>query len=142
SVRLTRETRWDTVRSPHIFMGLLAAPDPGIRQWCERLQTEESRLLAEFQEMFFLGEGASDPVIALNREVLSDNALRLRRAALQRAGGRPQRRITPLDLLISLLTASNSVVAECFERLLGVTAAKLTELAVKAEQAVAPRPEA
>jgi hypothetical protein len=38
-----------------------------------------------------------------------------------------------MDLLISLLTASNSIVAECFERI-GVTAAKLTELAVLAEQ--------
>ena len=38
-----------------------------------------------------------------------------------------------MDLLISLLTASNSIVAECFERI-GVTAAKLTELAVMAEQ--------
>jgi len=34
--------------------------------------------------------------------------------------------------LISLLTAANSIVAECFERI-GVTAAKLTELAVIAE---------
>jgi hypothetical protein len=32
-----------------------------------------------------------------------------------------------------LLTATNSIVAECFERI-GVTAAKLTELAVLAEQ--------
>jgi hypothetical protein len=38
-----------------------------------------------------------------------------------------------MDLLISLLTAPNSIVAECFERI-GVTAAKLTELAVMAEQ--------
>jgi hypothetical protein len=37
-----------------------------------------------------------------------------------------------MDLLISLLTASNSIVADCFERI-GVTAAKLTELAVMAE---------
>jgi hypothetical protein len=40
--------------------------------------------------------------------------------------------MTPMDLLISLLTTPNSIVAECFERI-GVTAAKLTELAVIAE---------
>jgi hypothetical protein len=38
-----------------------------------------------------------------------------------------------MDLLITLLTASNSIVAECFDRI-GVTPAKLTELAVLAEQ--------
>jgi hypothetical protein len=37
-----------------------------------------------------------------------------------------------MDLLISLLTTAHSIVAECFERI-GVTAAKLTELAVLAE---------
>ena len=41
-------------------------------------------------------------------------------------------------LLIVLFTASNSIVAECFERI-GVTAAKLTELAVIAEQQSARR---
>ena len=49
------------------------------------------------------------------------------------AAPRARTRITPMDLLISLLTATNSIVAECFERI-GVTAAKLTELAVMAEQ--------
>jgi hypothetical protein len=37
-----------------------------------------------------------------------------------------------MDLLISLLTMPSSIVAQCFERI-GVTAAKLTELAVIAE---------
>jgi hypothetical protein len=37
-----------------------------------------------------------------------------------------------MDLLICLLTASNSIVADCFQRI-GVTAAKLTEQAVIAE---------
>ena len=36
-----------------------------------------------------------------------------------------------MDLLITLFTTPNSIVAECFERI-GVTAAKLTELAVLA----------
>jgi hypothetical protein len=38
-----------------------------------------------------------------------------------------------MDLLITLFTAPNSIVAECFERI-GVTAARLTELAVLAER--------
>ena len=37
-----------------------------------------------------------------------------------------------MDLLITLLTAANSIVADCFERI-GVTPAKLTEQAVIAE---------
>ena len=37
AIRLARETRWDSVRSPHIFMGLLAVPDPGVRVWGDRI---------------------------------------------------------------------------------------------------------
>src|SRR5207244_1471111 len=67
------------------------------------------------------------------RESLPDTVIRLLREALQRARDHQRPVITPMDLLISLLTAANSIVAECFERI-GVTAAKLTEYAVIAEQ--------
>ena len=30
SLRLAKETRWDSVRSPHVFMGLLSVPDASI----------------------------------------------------------------------------------------------------------------
>jgi len=133
SLRLTHETRWDTVRSPHVFMGLLAVPDATVRNWGDRLRADLPRLLAQFQELFHQDEGESEAPLALHREFLSDNVIRLLREALQRAHDHQRPVITPMDLLISLLTAANSIVAECFERI-GVTAAKLTEQAVIAEQ--------
>jgi ATP-dependent Clp protease ATP-binding subunit ClpA len=132
SLRLARETRWDTVRSPHVFMGLLAVPDASVRNWGERLQADLNKLLGQFQELFHQEEGEDEAVLVLNREFLSDNVIRLLRDAYSRAADHHRNKITPMDLLISLLTASNSIVAECFERI-GVTAAKLTELAVIAE---------
>jgi ATP-dependent Clp protease ATP-binding subunit ClpA len=132
AIRLARETRWDSVRSPHVFMGLLAAPDASVRNWGDRLQADLSKLLGQFQELFHQEEGEEEPILALNREFLSDNVIRLLREAYTRAQDHHRRSISEMDLLISLLTASNSIVAECFERI-GVTAAKLTELAVIAE---------
>ena len=132
SLRLAREARWDTVRSPHVFMGLLAVPDASVRNWGERLQADLSKLLSQFQELFHQEEGDEEALLILNREFLSDNVIRLLREAHDRASDHNRPRVTPMDLLISLLTASNSIVAECFERI-GVTAAKLTELAVMAE---------
>ena len=132
SVRLARETRWDSLRSPHVFMGLLAVPDASVTNWGERLQADLTKLLSQFQELFHQEEGDEEAVLALNREFLSDNVIRLLREAYNRASDHRRQKITPMDLLISLLTASNSIVAECFERI-GVTAAKLTELAVIAE---------
>ena len=133
AIRLARETRWDSVRSPHIFMGLLAVPDPGVKLWGDRLGADLGRLLAQFQELFHQEEGECEALLLLNREFLSDNVIRLLRDAYCRAIDNRRKSITPMDLLISLLTATNSIVAECFERI-GVTAAKLTELAVLAEQ--------
>jgi ATP-dependent Clp protease ATP-binding subunit ClpA len=132
ALRLARETRWDSVRSPHVFMGLLAVPDASVSNWGERLQADLSKLLDQFQELFHQDEGEDEAILVLNREFLSDNVIRLLREAFSRATDHRRARITPMDLLISLLTASNSIVAECFERI-GVTAAKLTELAVMAE---------
>jgi ATP-dependent Clp protease ATP-binding subunit ClpA len=133
SVRLARETRWDSLRSPHIFMGLLVNPDPGVRNWGDRLKADLPQLLSQFQQLFHQEEGEPEPVLVLTREFFSDNVIRLMRESYGRALDHHRGRITPMDLLISLLTASNSIVAECFERI-GVTAAKLTELAVMAEQ--------
>jgi ATP-dependent Clp protease ATP-binding subunit ClpA len=132
SLRLARETRWDSLRSPHVFMGLLARPDCCVRLWGDRLGADLSRLLGQFQELFHQEEGEEEAVLALNREFLSDNVIRLLRESLTRAHEHDRGQITPMDLLISLLTASNSIVADCFERI-GVTAAKLTEQAVIAE---------
>jgi ATP-dependent Clp protease ATP-binding subunit ClpA len=133
ALRLARETRWDSVRSPHVFMGLLAAPDANVCNWGQRLQADLPKLLGQFQELFHQDEVEDEAVLILNREFLSDNVIRLLREAVNRARDHDRLKITPMDLLISLLTATNSIVADCFERI-GVTAAKLTELAVIAEQ--------
>ena len=85
TVRLTRETRWDTVRSPHVFMGLLARPDSCVKLWGDRLGADLARLLGQFQELFHQEEGEEEAVLALNREFLSDNVIRLLRDAITRA---------------------------------------------------------
>jgi ATP-dependent Clp protease ATP-binding subunit ClpA len=132
ALRLARETRWDSIRSPHVFMGLLAVPDASVRNWGERLQADLSLLLDQFQELFHQDQGEEEAVLVLNREFLSDNVIRLLRDAYSRAVDQGRNQITPMDLLISLFTAPCSIVAACFERI-GMTAAKLTELAVMAE---------
>src|SRR5438552_7073659 len=85
SIRLARETRWDSVRSPHVFMGLLSAPDASVHNWGERLQADLPKLLGQFQELFHQDEGEDEAVLALNREFLSDNVIRLLRDASNRA---------------------------------------------------------
>lgn len=131
-LRLAHETRWDSIRSPHIFMGLLAVPDANLQNWGERLQADLSMLLDQFQELFYQEQGEEEAVLALNREFLSDNVIGLLRDAYHRALDHQRGKVTPMDLLISLLAAPCSIVAECFSRI-GVKTVKLIELAVMAE---------
>jgi ATP-dependent Clp protease ATP-binding subunit ClpA len=135
SLALTRATNWDSVRTPHLFMGLLAAPDPGVFTWATRLGADLQKLLDQFRELF-LQDAEPVPPLLLNREFLSDNVLRLLRDAYARARdyGRPT--IGQMDLLITLFSTPNSIVAECFERI-GVTATHLTDIAVQAERELA-----
>lgn len=135
ALALTRATNWDSVRTPHLFMGLLAAPDPGVFAWATRLKADLPRLLDQFRDLFHQ-DAEPVPPLLLNREFLSDNVLRLLRDAYARARdyGRPN--MGQMDLLITLFSTPNSIVAECFERV-GVTAAELTEIAVAAEREVA-----
>src|SRR3954451_17589690 len=103
SIRLARETRWDSLRSPHVFMGLLAVPDASVCNWGERLQADLGKLLSQFQELFHQEDGEDEAFLALNREFLSDNVIRLLREAFNRAADHRRTKITPMDLLISLL---------------------------------------
>src|SRR5436853_7565783 len=73
AVRLARETRWDSLRSPHVFMGLLAEPDPRVCDWGARLRADLPKLLDQFQELFHQDDGEAEPVVLLHREFLSDN---------------------------------------------------------------------
>ena len=137
SLRLARRPRWDSVRTPHLFMGLLAGPDPASALG-PAARGRPARLLDQFRELFHQDEGEADAAAAAQPRVplRQRHPPAARRAtAAARDHGRGQ--ITPMDLLITLFTTPNSIVAECFERI-GVTAAKLTELAVIAEH-TAPR---
>lgn len=133
SLAHTRATNWDSVRTPHLFMGLLAAPDSCVFKWATRLGADVPGLLDQFRDLFYQANAEPVPPLLLNREFLSDNVIRLIRDAHGRALDCGRDHISPMDLLITLFTTPNSIVAECFERI-GVTAAKLTELAVLAER--------
>ena len=134
AIHHARNTRWESVRTPHLFMGLMAAPDHAVLDWGNRLGANLGRLLDQFKEIF----QAEEPddfisLVRMNREFLSDNVIRLLYESLARARTLERFRISPMDLLVELFTARSSIVAECFRRI-GLSAEQLTELAILAER--------
>ncbi len=134
ALALTRATNWDSVRTPHLFMGLLAAPDPGVYAWSTHLGADLGKLLDQFRDLF-LQDAEPVPPLLLNREFLSDNVLRLLRDGYARAKDYGRECMGQMDLLITLFSTPHGIVAECFERI-GVTASQLTEIAEQAEREV------
>ena len=132
SLTFARLTNWDSLRTPHLFMGLLHVADPGVYNWANRLNADLGKLLNQFRDLFYQD---SEPVprLLMHREFLSDNVIRVLRDSSARAADQGRDSFTAMDLLITLFTVPNSIVAECFERI-GVTAERLTHLAVLAEQ--------
>ena len=132
SIKHAVATRSDNIRTPHLFMGLLSFPDPGIIAWGQSLKADLNQLSIQFQELFHQDKTPEHAKLFLHREFLSDQVIELIRDAKDRSSIHARKKITPMDLLISLLTDSDSVVIDCFQRI-GVTSAKLTEYAVLAE---------
>ncbi|MGL4423329.1 MAG: hypothetical protein ACRCZF_21910 [Gemmataceae bacterium] len=132
SLAQTRATNWDSVRTPHLFMGLLAAPDQSVIDWAVRLGADLAAMLDQFRDLFYQ-ECEPVPPLQLNREFLSDNVLRLLRDSYARAIEQNRPVFAQMDLLITLFQTPHSIVAECFERI-GVAATHLTEIAVEAER--------
>jgi ATP-dependent Clp protease ATP-binding subunit ClpA len=131
AVRQAEETNWDSIRTPHLFMGLLAMPDAGIREWGKRLGASLPTLLGQFRDLF-TQDARQRPIGRFSREFLSDDVVALLGAARSRAMSLGRSSLTPLDLLIALY-ATKTIVAECFERL-GISAEQLVDLAIAAEQ--------
>lgn len=130
-------TRADHIRTPHLFMGLLVVEDVAIQAWGTRLNADLSKLRDQFQELFAQPQNPDDFLLRLHREFMSDQVIFLLRAAFKRCREHGRKLISPMDILVSILVDSDSIVTDCFERV-GVTAALLTEQALLAETAVAP----
>jgi ATP-dependent Clp protease ATP-binding subunit ClpA len=131
SVRWASETGWDSVRTPHLFMGLLSVADRQVRDWCRMLGSDPDSLLLQFAAMFTQPCEIPGPLVRLHREFLSENALRVIRGAGERARLVGRSNIGIADLLIAMFSPSGSIVADCFADV-GYPPERLVEFAMAA----------
>jgi ATP-dependent Clp protease ATP-binding subunit ClpA len=132
SLAFAQQMNWDSVRTPHLFMGLLARPDNAVQSWVFRMSESSVRLCQQFRDLFYQDLPPSPPLLA-HREFFSDNTIRVLRDAWIRAQDHGRSRFNMMDLLVSVLSLQPSIVADCFERF-GYDAGMVTGLALQAEQ--------
>lgn len=126
-----QQTHWETIRSPHLFMGLLSAPDRTVREWGYQLGADIPRLLRQFRQLFKQDDSTLAP-LRLHREFLSQNAIEVLRAAHGRMRDQGRMKITPADILWAVL-ANDSCVTACFAES-GIAAPVLRVLLSEAER--------
>ncbi len=128
------ETGWESLRTPHVLMGLLAVNDRFMEKWCYGLGTTADSLLMQFVRIFRQPPDPNNvPIIRLNREFFSENTIRVLRAALWRAQGDNRQLISTTDLLIAFFRSEGMIIAECFSEV-GYTPRRMVSLALSIEE--------
>ncbi|MCE9534498.1 MAG: hypothetical protein K8T89_25760 [Planctomycetes bacterium] len=136
----TADTCWDSLRTPHIFMGLLSVGNRHVTEWCRLIGADPDSLLLQFAALFTRPRDMKTPIIRLNREFLSENAIRSLRVAYDRACRSDRSEIRIIDLLVALFSPAGGIVAGCFADV-GYPPERLAAMAVAAEERN-PEPEA
>jgi hypothetical protein len=113
-------------------MGVLSVGDRHVDEWCRMIGTDPDSLLLQFAALFSRGREAKTPLVRLNREFLSENAIRCLRLAAERAR-RVDRDIRLVDLLVALFCPAGGIVAGCFADV-GYPPDHLAAMAVAAEE--------
>ena len=133
AVSWAADTRWDSVRTPHLFMGLLSAGDRRVFDWCRMFGADPDSLILQFAALFTRSREAKRPIVRLNREFFSENAIRVLRTAHERMLRYERDTIGVSDLLIALFTPNESIVAGCFADA-GLPSERLAAMAAAAEE--------
>jgi len=129
----TADTSWDSMRTPHIFMGLLSIGDRHVAEWCRMIGTEPDSLLMQFAALFTQQRDNETPLVRLNREFISENAIRVLRSAYERARRSERETIRVIDLLVAIFSSVGGIVAGCFADV-GYPPQHLAAMAVAAEE--------
>src|SRR5437867_1894272 len=75
AVAWAAETCWDSVRTPHLFMGVLSVGDRQVREWCRMLGCEPDNLLLQFASLFHKKTADPTPIVRMTREFMSENVI-------------------------------------------------------------------
>lgn len=135
SLSFARQTHWESLRTPHLFMAMLCHPEESVRAWVEDAELDSEFIVAQFRRLFTNHDQPEPEVVCFQREFMSLNVIRLLRSALERCHDCGRSRMTVMDILMPILASPGSVVAECFDTR-GIASHDLLEIAVRSEARV------
>jgi hypothetical protein len=108
AVAAARATRWEMVRTPHLFVGIVAVPDRTVSLWARQAGLDLIELDWKFRQLMRL-PGTIPTAPRLHREFLSKPAITALRTANTRREEHDRAQITPADLLWAVLAQDGCV---------------------------------
>ena len=109
TLKAAAETRWDTIRTPHIFMGLVARENGLAATLFAKTRHSAKDIYRAFSRAFMQRPGAEGP-LQLHREFFSDNVIRLMHRARARAADHDEPRISEKQLMMAILEDVDGIV--------------------------------
>jgi CHAT domain-containing protein len=103
TARLCIKLNWEEIRSPIVFLGLVATRPAAIDTLMARLEFPTAHVVAIFERFCQPREGTSVRPIRLHREFFSNNTIAIVKSARSLAGNKP---ISPLHLVLGCLAES------------------------------------
>ena len=126
TLKAAAETRWDTVRTPHIFMGLAARGDGLADVLFGKTRHSVKDIYRAFSRAFMQRPGAEGP-LQLHREFFSDNVIRLLHRARARTAEHQETQISEKQLMMAILEDVDGIVVYTLSQI-GLDAERLREL--------------
>jgi len=131
AARAARATRWESICSAHLFMGLIATPDRTVGQWARQAGVGLGQRLIRFRRLF-RRPGTIEPMVLAHREFITGDGIAALRSARERCEELDRTRITPADLLWAVLAQDGCVIARLSDD--GLPAPMLRVLLAEAER--------
>ena len=126
SLKAAEATRWDTVRTPHIFMGLATRDDGLADALFAKTRHGAKDIYRAFSRAFMQRPGAEGP-LQLHREFFSDNVIRLLHRARARTAEHQETQISEKHLMMAILEDVDGIVVYTLSQV-GLDAERLREL--------------
>jgi hypothetical protein len=131
AARAARATRWESICSAHLFMGLIATPDRTVGQWARQAGVGLGQRLIRFRRLF-RRPGPMEPLVLAHREFITGDGIAALRNARERCEELDRSRVTPADLLWAVLAQDGCVIARLSDD--GLPAPMLRVLLAEAER--------
>lgn len=117
AARITEQTQWQEIRSPHLFLGILCRPNSILAERVLHTEITTPEVLKEILVSFLQQPGETQRTFSIEKASFSDNALSVFRSAAELAAQTDSNRILEDHILQTILDGDSHVISQIIAQL-------------------------